>query len=572
MRIRGPISPLYLSFPLILIAALALARYSYRNARQLAHNSEASVIDGLNALGDQTRSRVESFIIDSDRELFNLVDLEHLQDFKRRWSEIVRLSNLVETAIVLDENLQLVKDGYVTKKPNRKGPHTDAFQRLFTERILPTLPLAELRPGSHRHLHTQHEGTDYLLSYIKRHDPDSGRVFYIILKVNLDYLVGTFFPELFQPIAGRVLVSVLGSRGEVVYGQAISAAGMYVYDKRFDTTIYQWRLLMAPLDSARLRAGAQKRVLSDMLLIGLMLGVMLFGTGFLVYAISSEQRVSALKSEFISNVSHELKTPLSLIRMFAELLMLGKVKTPEKGKEYAAIITRESERLSRLIDNVLDFSRIERGKAAYEMKPGDLGEVVERALDFYRYRLEREGRQLAVDVPAALPTTLLDENAMTLLLLNLVDNAIKYGGSGPITVRLRPGRRGEELRLSVTDQGLGIAADEQRKIFERFYRTRAVRNTSIRGSGIGLALVKHITEAHGGRVWVESEPGKGSTFVVTLPVRKPPPEPPEGLVPGDHAEHREDEASPSSPSSPAPSSPSPGEPPAQAEQNQPPAT
>lgn len=525
MRIRRHISPLYLSFPLILIAALALARYSYRNARQLAQNSEASVIDGLNALGDQTRSRVESFIIDSDRELFNLVDLEHLQDFKRRWSEIVRLSNLVETAIVLDENLQLVKDGYVTKKPSRQGKHADTFQRLFTERILPMLPLTELRPGQHRHLHTQHEGIDYLLSYIKRHDTDSGRVFYIILKVNLDYLVGTFFPEVVvQPIAGRVLVSVLGSRGEVVYGQAIKAAGRYVYDKRFDTTIYQWRLLMAPLDSARLRAGAQQRVLSDTLLIGLMLGVMLLGTGFLVYAISSEQKVSALKSEFISNVSHELKTPLSLIRMFAELLMLGKVKTPEKGKEYAAIITRESERLSRLIDNVLDFSRIERGKAAYEMKPGDLGEVVERALDFYRYRLEREGRQLAVDVPAAVPTTLLDENAMTLLLLNLVDNAVKYGGTGPISVRLRPSRRGDELQLSVTDQGLGIAADEQRKVFERFYRTRAVRNTSIRGSGIGLALVKHITEAHGGRVWVESEPGKGSTFVVTLPVRKLPPE------------------------------------------------
>jgi two-component system phosphate regulon sensor histidine kinase PhoR len=525
MRIRRHISPLYLSFPLILIAALALARYSYRNARQLAQNSEASVIDGLNALGDQTRSRVESFIIDSDRELFNLVDLEHLQDFKRRWSEIVRLSNLVETAIVLDENLQLVKDGYVTKKPSRQGKHADTFQRLFTERILPMLPLTELRPGQHRHLHTQHEGIDYLLSYIKRHDTDSGRVFYIILKVNLDYLVGTFFPEVVvQPIAGRVLVSVLGSRGEVVYGQAIKAAGRYVYDKRFDTTIYQWRLLMAPLDSARLRAGAQKRVLSDTLLIGLMLGVMLLGTGFLVYAISSEQKVSALKSEFISNVSHELKTPLSLIRMFAELLMLGKVKTPEKGKEYAAIITRESERLSRLIDNVLDFSRIERGKAAYEMKPGDLGEVVERALDFYRYRLEREGRQLAVDVPAEVPTTLLDENAMTLLVLNLVDNAVKYGGSGPISVRLRPSRRGDELQLSVSDQGLGIAADEQRKVFERFYRTRAVRNTSIRGSGIGLALVKHITESHGGRVWVESEPGKGSTFVVALPVSKLVPE------------------------------------------------
>ena len=282
--------------------------------------------------------------------------------------------------------------------------------------------------------------------------------------------------------------------------------------------MYQWRLQMAPLDNVRLRAGGQKQALADTILIGLMLGLILIGTAFLVYSISSEQRLSALKSEFISNVSHELKTPLSLIRMFAELLMLGKVKTPEKGREYAGIITRESERLSRLIDNVLDFSRMERGKAAYEMKPGDLGEVVERALDFFRYRLEREGRQLEVDIAAPIPRTLLDENAMTLLLLNLVDNAVKYGGTGPISVKLRVSPTGKDILLSVTDQGLGIAPDEQRKVFERFYRTRAVRNTNIRGSGIGLALVKHIAEAHGGYLTVDSVSGKGSTFTLTLPV------------------------------------------------------
>lgn len=525
MRIRRSISPLYLSFPLILIAVLALARYSYRNARQLAQKSEDSAIAGLFALGDQTRARVESFIIDSDRELFNLVDLENLGDFSRRWSEIVRLSNAVEAAIVLDEKLQLVKNGYVHKK--RRQPEAEAFLRLFHNRILPTLPLAELRPDQHKHLHTHYDGVDYLLSYIKRQDPEHGRSFYIVLRVNLDYLVGRFFPEIFQPIAGRVAFAVTGSAGEPIYGQPLRVDESYLYDRRFDTTVYQWRLQMAQLDSERLRRDAEKRKLADLTLIGLMVSVIVAGIAFLVHAISSEQRVSALKSDFIGNVSHELKTPLSLIRMFAELLQLGKFKTPEKGREYAAIIMRESERLSRLIDNVLDFSRIERGKSAYEMKPGDLGEVVERALDFYRYRLERDGRQLEVDLPAAVPTMLLDENALTLLVLNLVDNAVKYGGNGPISVRLRRSERRDkvdELILSVSDQGLGIAPEEQKKIFERFYRTRSVRNTNIRGSGIGLALVKHITEAHGGRVSVESAPDAGATFTVTLPVRPAPSE------------------------------------------------
>ena len=515
MRIPRPLSLLYLSFPLILIAALALARYSYRTAQLLATRGEESLIASNKALGDQSVARVDNFIIDTDRELFNLVDVEHLQDFGRRWMEILRLSRAVEAAIVLDDGFRIVKGGYVSKG---RRPEADGFQRLFLSRILAMLPLSELRPDFHRHLHTHIDGVDYLLSYIKRYDAERDRTYYIVLKINLEYLTQTYLPDLLSPIAGRVQLAVIGSTGEVLYGTPVTGAGKLLYETQFRSTLYLWRLQVAPLESARLRAGAHSKEVSDTILIGLMLGVILVGSAFLLYAISTEYRANQLKSEFISNVSHELKTPLSLIRMFGELLMLGKVKSPEKGREYAEIITRESERLGRLIDNVLDFSRIERGKAAYDMKLGDLGEVVERALDFYRYRLEREGRQLDVDVPADRPPTLLDENAMTLVLLNLVDNALKYGGDGPITVRLRSGAGGEELLLSVSDRGPGIPRDEQRKIFERFYRARAARKKNVRGSGIGLALVQHITAAHGGRVTVESEPGSGATFTVTIPV------------------------------------------------------
>jgi two-component system phosphate regulon sensor histidine kinase PhoR len=252
-----------------------------------------------------------------------------------------------------------------------------------------------------------------------------------------------------------------------------------------------------------------------------MVTTILGGIGFLLYAIRKERRANQLKSDFIANVSHELKTPLSLIRMFAELLALGKLKTPEKGREYAEIITRESERLSHLIDNVLDFARIERGKAAYDFKMGDLAEVVARGVDVYRFRLEREGVKLRTEIAEALPPIRLDENAMTLVLLNLLDNAVKYGAGegdakGEITVRL--GEEGGALRLTVADQGPGIEREEQRHIFERFYRARSARGKTSRGSGIGLSLVKHIAEAHGGRVTVDSAPGRGATFIVSLPI------------------------------------------------------
>jgi two-component system phosphate regulon sensor histidine kinase PhoR len=215
-------------------------------------------------------------------------------------------------------------------------------------------------------------------------------------------------------------------------------------------------------------------------------------------------------------VSHELKTPLSLIRMFGELIATGKHKGDGMAREYASIITRESERLAHLIDNVLDFARLERGKASYNFAEGRLEEVVERALDVCRYRLEKEKMRLRTEIEDGLPAVRMDEDAMTLVLLNLVDNAVKYAGDGG-EVEVKLARVPGGVALSVRDRGIGISADEQPRIFERFYRANSARRRNVRGSGIGLSLVKHIAEAHGGRVEVESALGRGATFTVFVP-------------------------------------------------------
>jgi two-component system phosphate regulon sensor histidine kinase PhoR len=229
-----------------------------------------------------------------------------------------------------------------------------------------------------------------------------------------------------------------------------------------------------------------------------------------------------MKSDFIANVSHELKTPLSLIRMFGEMVATGRHKGEEAAREYGGIITRESERLSHLIDNVLDFSRLERGKASYHFAEGNLADVVERALDVSRYRLEREKMKLVVDIASDLPFVRMDENEMTLVVLNLVDNAIKHavdGGKVHVSVSRAPGF----VMLGVRDFGPGIGREEHLRVFERFYRSQTTRERNVRGSGIGLALVKHIAEAHGGRVTVQSpvidtpDNVQGSLFKVFIP-------------------------------------------------------
>jgi two-component system phosphate regulon sensor histidine kinase PhoR len=227
--------------------------------------------------------------------------------------------------------------------------------------------------------------------------------------------------------------------------------------------------------------------------------------------------LNELKSEFISNVSHELKTPLSIISMFGEMLTLGRTKSPEQAHEYAEIIWRESVRLGRLIDNVLDFAKIERNANVYELADGDLGEVVERALELSQRRVQGAEMTLETDVATDLPPVRLDANAYTLAVLNLIDNAIKYAPEGKrIAVDLA--RKDDRLVLSVRDFGPGIDPEEHAKIFDRFYRARAIRLKPIRGSGIGLALVRHIARAHGGDIAVESEVGKGSTFSMWIPI------------------------------------------------------
>jgi two-component system phosphate regulon sensor histidine kinase PhoR len=218
--------------------------------------------------------------------------------------------------------------------------------------------------------------------------------------------------------------------------------------------------------------------------------------------------------------------------MFGEMVATGRHKGEETAREYGGIITRESDRLSHLIDNVLDFSRIERGKSSYHFAEGDLAEVVERALDVCRYRLEREKVKLVVEIEPDLPLVRMDENEMTLVVLNLVDNAIKHaaeGGKVVVKVARTPGF----LTLSVRDFGPGLAPEDRSRVFERFYRSQHTREKNVRGSGIGLALVKHIALAHGGRVTVESpvsespDSPQGALFRVFVPAPVP-----AGEVPG----------------------------------------
>jgi signal transduction histidine kinase len=248
------------------------------------------------------------------------------------------------------------------------------------------------------------------------------------------------------------------------------------------------------------------------------LSVLMVGGIWLTYRnVSREMNLARLKSDFVANVSHELRTPLALIRLYAETLELGRLTAKEKYQEYYRIIREESERLTALINNILDFSRIEAGRKEYEFKETDLADLVRSTLDSYRFQIEQNGFAFEENISGDIPPVTVDREAIARSLLNLVNNALKYSKDQKyIGVSLY--RTNCRVNLEVRDHGIGIPPNEQEKIFEKFYRCGDPLVHNIKGSGLGLSLVRHIARAHGGEVLVESTPEKGSKFTIALPL------------------------------------------------------
>jgi len=262
-------------------------------------------------------------------------------------------------------------------------------------------------------------------------------------------------------------------------------------------------------DSARNRA-----------VYGILLGVFyLTLAGGVVYTgrtLYREVKLSRLKTDFVSLVSHELRTPLTSIRMFIDTLAMGRFKSPEEEQKILLMLSRETERLSGMIESVLDWARIEGGRKHYDKKPVAPAEIIDAAVNAFKVQRLNEEVPLLVAVPEGLPPIDADLHALAGALLNLLQNAYKYTGQDRrIALEAGPDKKG--VFIKVADNGIGIAKTDRKKIFDRFYRVDNLLTRQTEGSGLGLSIAQRIVQAHGGKITVESEIGKGSTFVLHLP-------------------------------------------------------
>ncbi len=334
-------------------------------------------------------------------------------------------------------------------------------------------------------------------------------------------------PEWFQSEAPDVILTVFNQDDKLVFQNQPFDGTAFEVGWHFPFIYTDWFLGMRMREMTE-EEWSRRNFLTSLAVSLLTALVLIGGIVLALRAASRAMKLSQMKADFVSNVSHELRTPLASIRVFGEFLKLGRVRDSHKIQEYGEYIETESRRLTQLINNILDFSKIESGQKTYQFEQTQVETVVSDTLKTFEVVLEQQGFTVQFEKPAQpLPPVVLDHDAIAQAVINLLDNAVKYSREArEISVEL--GQQGEYATISVRDYGIGIAREDCEKVFEKFYRVGNSLVHDVKGSGLGLSIVKHVVEAHHGKVTVESELGHGSTFTIHLPFEngsRPRPEP-----------------------------------------------
>jgi signal transduction histidine kinase len=317
--------------------------------------------------------------------------------------------------------------------------------------------------------------------------------------------------------SGETIWAVKARDGSVILASENPSTGPVTIRTNFASNFPDWTLEFHQAPPHLIKSFLLSRRGLYFFVFLLIAGILIFGLVLTIRSVSHELELARMKSDFVSTVSHEFKSPLTSIRQLAEMLQSGRVPSEERRQMYYDVLLEQSERLAMLTDNILSLAKIEAGRPEFAFEATDISVLLTEVVTSIRERVRHEGFDIGLDVEGALPLLAVDRTALSQAVTNLVDNAIKYSGdSRKISVSAR--LEEQAVVIAVKDFGVGIKKEDIDKVFERFYRGGDELTRTVKGSGLGLTLVKEIVAAHRGKVHVESEPGKGSVFSIRLPL------------------------------------------------------
>jgi signal transduction histidine kinase/tetratricopeptide (TPR) repeat protein len=317
--------------------------------------------------------------------------------------------------------------------------------------------------------------------------------------------------------SGETSWTVKGKDGSVVLASENPVAGPVTFRTNFVSNAPDWSLEFHQPPPRLIKTFLLSRRGLYSFVFLLIAGILVFGLVLTIRSVSHELELARMKSDFVSTVSHEFKSPLTSIRQLAEMLQSGRVPSEERRQKYYDVLLEQSERLTLLTDNILSLAKIEAGRAEFTFETTDISVLLTEVVTSIQERVRHEGFDIGLAVGEALPLLAVDRTALSQAVTNLVDNAIKYSGdSRKITVSAS--LEEQAVAIAVQDFGVGIKKEDIPRLFERFYRAGDELTRTVKGSGLGLTLVREIVAAHRGKVHVQSEPGKGSVFLIRLPL------------------------------------------------------
>jgi two-component system phosphate regulon sensor histidine kinase PhoR len=514
---------------IVLFSTITIGILTLRYVAEKGSVLEISLVESNLSLVRQTLNRIELLISNQDQLLYAYTSSSSLDELRQRLQiPVVGNTKLVKQIYLLDTRSETV---LFPAEPSH------LLSRYFKRRLAEEARLAGMPLLSIHHLHTNIEGRYYFFSLLLFTLPDDENQYLLLLEYRLDDLDLLFGPFV-RDLEPANYVCIRDYDNNLIYGTPVQTTVKYFVEQRFPNTFYKWLFQLVPRNVDAIEQEARNRRLLNIFLVAIDL-LLLLSAWFLVYMSRREEiKLTRQKEEFIRNVSHELKTPLALIKMFSEILLMGRGQDERTRQEYLEIIFAETERMTHLVNNVLDFSNLEKGLQRFNFEDLPLDRVIRKHLEAFDYRIKKEKVDLVVEAQPDLPPIRGDRNAMALVLLNLLDNGIKYGPEKGKIIRIRIYAENGWVCLRVQDNGIGMLPEETARIFEKFYRSDNIAVRRIRGSGIGLSLVKYVVDAHGGTIQVDSATGEGSAFTIRFPAR--------GERTGESANRRIGESNPSS--------------------------